>query len=136
MSLLSLYIPIISDTISDKYIKKTFKDHNIGTILKVDFVKNKEKNRREAFVHFDEWFTTEESKKLQEDLKNPETKTRFKYTESNKYWPLLVNNNAHKRVKNPKYEMIATSDVITVYKEALSTSTKTSIQPNFKKQKQ
>lgn len=130
MSVLSLYIPIISETISETYIKKTFKDHNIGTILKVDFVKNKEKNRREAFIHFDEWFTTEESKKFQEDIKNPTSKTRFKYTESGKYWPILVNKHTTNRIKNPKYEMITPTTTIGNYRVTF-----TKKQASSKKQK-
>jgi len=120
MSVLSLYIPIISSNISEQYIKKMFKSHNIGQILKVDFVKNIEKNRREAFIHFDEWFENDESKKLKEDIQNPDTKTRFKYTDSGKYWPLLVNKNAHTRINNPKYEMLSSEDVNTEYKVSLN----------------
>lgn len=120
MSVLSLYIPIISANISESYIKKMFKTHNIGKILRVDFVKNIEKNRREAFIHFDEWFSTDESTKLQEDILNPDTKSRFKYTKSGKYWPLLKNNNAHQRINNPKYMMLTDEDVNTEYKVTLN----------------
>ena len=58
MSVLSLYIPIISENITEAFITKVFFEKNIGKILRVDFVHNKIKNRREAFIHFDEWFNS------------------------------------------------------------------------------
>lgn len=123
-SVLSLYIPIISDSTSETYIKKMFALKNIGKVLRVDFVKNKLKNRREAFIHFDEWFNSEESKKLKEDILNPESKTRFKYSTGDKYWPLLVNKNAHNKVTNPNYEVLKTYDVTTVYKQGVTINPK------------
>ena len=120
MSVLSLYIPIIAESISEEYIKKMFKTHNIGIILRVDFVKNLLKNRREAFVHFDEWYNSEESKKMKEDILNPNTKTRFIYNKTGKFWPLLINKNAHKRVDNPNYEVLNKSEIKTAYKTSLT----------------
>ena len=111
MSVLSLYIPVISNTTSEAYIRKIFNQKKIGNILRVDFVKNLEKNRREAFIHFDEWFDTEESKKLKEQIMSSNSNTRFVYNDSGKFWPLLVNKNAHRRVNNPNYETIKTKDV-------------------------
>lgn len=119
MSVLSLYIPVISDSVSEAYVKKMFKNKNIGTILRVDFVKNIEKNRREAFIHFDEWFDSEESKLLKEDILNPDTKTQFKFNDTGKFWPLLVNKNPHKRVNNPKYQVLDNSEVKNSYKKTL-----------------
>ena len=120
MSVLSLYIPIIAESISEEYIKKMFKTYNIGIILRVDFVKNLVNNRREAFVHFDEWYNSEESKKMKEDILNPNTKTRFIYNEAGKFWPLLINKNAHKRVDNPNYEVLNKSEIKTAYKTSLT----------------
>ena len=114
MSVLSLYIPVIRNT-SEEYIIKMFKTHNIGKVMRVDFVYNKTKNRREAFVHFDEWFASDESKQLQEDILDPNTKTRFKY-QGEKFWPLLVNRNAHKQVNNPNYEILDKAEVKNVFK--------------------
>ena len=108
--MLSIYIPVVQNHVTESYIKRQFIDHNIGKIMRVDFVKNLEKNRREAFLHFDEWFDNEKSRTLQEDIKNPETKTRFVY-HNTKFFPLLVNKNAHRRVNNPAYEVIKTEDV-------------------------
>lgn len=121
MSVLSLYIPIVSENVSETFIKKMFKDNDIGIVMRVDFVKNIEKNRREAFIHFDEWFNNEKSNIIKEDIKNPETKTRFIYNEkSGKYWPLHVNRNAHKRVNNPKYAIISKEEVETSFKNSLN----------------
>ena len=114
-SVLSLYIPIISESTSETYIKKMFISKNIGKVLRVDFVKNKAKNRREAFIHFDEWFDSEESKNLKEDILNPESRTRFKYSNGDKFWPLLVNKNAHNKVVNPNYEVLKKEDITNVY---------------------
>lgn len=123
-SVLSLYVPIISHSTSETYIKKMFALKNIGKVLRVDFVKNIAKNRTEAFIHFDEWFDNEESKKLKEDILNPESKTRFKYSTGDKFWPLLVNKNAHNKVTNPNYEILKTYDVTTLYKKESSVDTK------------
>ena len=35
---------------------------------------------QEAFIHFEEWFDNEESKKLRNDILDPNSKTRFKYS--------------------------------------------------------
>ena len=117
MSVLSLYIPVIGNA-SEEYIIKMFKTHNIGKVMRVDFVYNKVKNRREAFVHFDEWFTNEESKQLQNDILDPNTRTQFKY-HGEKFWPLLVNKNAHKRVENPNYTILNKAEVKNVFKTTL-----------------
>tara|TARA_B110000977_G_C11066713_1_gene488055 strand:+ start:2357 stop:2785 length:429 start_codon:yes stop_codon:yes gene_type:complete len=108
--MLSVYIPVVQDHITEAYIKRQFIDHDIGKIMRVDFVKNIVKGRREAFLHFDEWFDNETSKALQDDIQNPDTKTRFIYHHT-KFFPLLVNKNAHRRVNNPMYEIINTEDV-------------------------
>jgi hypothetical protein len=106
---LSLYIPSgIMSYHTEEYITKQFIEHNIGKVMRVDFVKNLNKgDRREAFVHFDEWFDTKASIALQENVNNIEIKSRFVY-HVNKFWPLLVNKNAHRRVSNPGYEAINT----------------------------
>ena len=119
-SILSLYVPIISDSISEAYIKKMFANKNIGKIARVDFVKNIAKNRREAFIHFEEWFTNEEANLLKEDILNNDTKTRFKYNDSNKFWPLLVNKNPNKKEANPNYVIIDKSEVKSRYKVSLN----------------
>ena len=123
---LSLYIPIISKTTSEAYIKKMFDSNNIGTIMRVDFVYNKSKQRTEAFIHFDKWFETTESNALKEDILNPNTKTQFKYNKSNNFWPLLVNKNPNKRVNNPNYEVIDSTNMKINYKKSLN------IESNYK----
>ena len=132
--MLSLYIPVVQDNITEAYIKRQFSDHNIGKVMRVDFVKNILKNRREAFVHFDEWFDNETSRLLQEDIKNPATKTRFVYHHT-KFFPLLVNKNAHRRVNNPAYEVIKTEDMKSGTKLLLSIPMDTSTADNDSKRR-
>ena len=119
-SILSLYVPIISDSISEAYIKKMFANKNIGKIARVDFVKNIAKNRREAFIHFEEWYINEEANRLKEDILNNDTKTRFKYNDSNKFWPLLVNKNPNKKEANPNYIILDNTEVKNIYKVSLN----------------
>ena len=109
---LSLYIPSgIMGYHTEEYITKQFIEHHIGKVMRVDFVKNIAKgDRREAFVHFDEWFDNAESVAFQENIKNIDIKSRFVY-QGKKFWPILVNKNAHRRVTNPAYEVIKTDDV-------------------------
>ena len=118
-SVLSLYIPIISEQTSEDYIKATFSKKNIGKILRVDFVVNIKKNRREAFIHFDEWFDNEECKKLKDDILDPNTKTKLYHT-NDRFWPLLINRNAHKRSNNPDYKIINTNEVKTICVNSLN----------------
>ena len=115
----SLYIPIISNC-TEIYIKTMFVKHNIGKVSRVDFVKNLVKNRFEAFVHFEEWFSTPEANKLQSEIMNPTIKAQFKYCESGKYWPLLVNKNESQHVFNPNYKNLSTQDIKTGYKVSLT----------------
>ena len=90
-SIVSVYIPCINN-VDEKYIVRVFKEKKIGDVARVDFVVNKVKQRREAFVHFDKWYDTDDSIKLREDIVNSDTQTRFIYR-ANNYWPLLVNKN-------------------------------------------
>jgi len=101
-----------------------FANKNIGKIARVDFVKNIAKNRREAFLHFEEWYTNEEAIKLKEDILNNTTKTRFKYTNSEKFWPLLVNKNPNKKEANPNYVILDNTEIKNVYKVSLNLSNK------------
>lgn len=123
MSVLSLYIPIISENITEAFIIKAFSTKNIGKILRVDFVNNNVKERREAFIHFDEWFNSTESLALKEDILNPNTKTQFVYGVTKKFWPLLINKNAHTRNNNPDYTVLKTNDVKTEFKVSLGITT-------------
>lgn len=132
--MLSLYIPIVQEHITEAYVKRQFNDNNIGKVMRVDFVKNISKNRREAFVHFDEWYENETSKALQEDIKNPTTKTRFVY-HNNKFFPLLVNKNAHCRVNNPAYQILKSEEVKSATKLLVSVPMDTSSSAESKRQR-
>ena len=118
--MLSLYVPIISNSTSEAYIKKMFLINNIGKISRIDFVKNIEKNRREAFIHFEEWFDTKQANSLKEDILNKDTQTRFKYNKSNSFWPLLVNKNPTKTNDNPNYIILDNKDIKHEFKQTLN----------------
>ena len=130
MSVLSLYIPIISESTSEDYIKSSFEKNKIGKILRVDFVHNIQKNRREAFIHFDEWFDTIECVKLKESILDPNVKAKLYHT-SERFWPLLVNKNAHKRNNNPNYKVLENSEVKTACANTLNII---KVEPKLKKQ--
>lgn len=120
MSFLSLYIPIISEKISEQYIITTFQDKNIGKVMRIDFVKNLKKNRREAFIHFSEWFDDkDECKKLKENILDNDTNTKFYHTHD-KFWPILINKNAHKKNVNPDYQVLNNNTVKTVFASSLN----------------
>jgi len=130
MSVLSLYIPIISESTSEDYIKSSFEKNKIGKILRVDFVHNIQKNRREAFIHFDEWFDTTECVKLKESILDPNVKAKLYHT-SDRFWPLLVNKNAHKRNNNPNYKVLENIEVKTACANTLNII---KVEPKLKKQ--
>tara|TARA_B000000441_G_C21628954_1_gene282234 strand:- start:304 stop:723 length:420 start_codon:yes stop_codon:yes gene_type:complete len=116
---LSLYIPVIQEKTSEEYIKSIFIKKNIGKILRVDFVVNMKKNRREAFIHFDEWYDNEECKKLKDDIMDPNTKTKLYHT-NERFWPILVNKNPHKRIINPDYKILSNHEVKIVCANSLN----------------
>ena len=116
---LSLYIPVIQEKTSEEYIKSIFSKKNIGKILRVDFVVNMKKNRREAFIHFDEWYDNEECKKLKDDIMDPNTKTKLYHT-NERFWPILVNKNPHKRIINPDYKILSNHEVKIVCANSLN----------------
>ena len=130
MSVLSLYIPIISESTSEDYIKSSFEKNNIGKILKVDFVHNIQKNRREAFIHFDEWFDTTECVELKESILDPNVKAKLYHT-NERFWPLLINKNAHKRNNNPNYKVLENTEVKTACANTLNII---KVEPKLKKQ--
>jgi hypothetical protein len=108
----SLYIPIVNSETTDEYIGKCFNEKNIGKVSRVDFVFNKEKQRREAFVHFSEWFNTDQANRLKTELETNIAngkKCRFIYNK-NMYWPILINKNpldksSPERKSNGVYEI-------------------------------
>ena len=91
----SLYIPVIGKNVSADFVAKKFLEANIGNVERVDFVVNKIKGRREAFVHFSEWFASDTASKLKTQLEismSTGQQCQFKYNnDSSQYWPLLIN---------------------------------------------
>lgn len=99
---MSLYIPVIQKTVSDAFVKKVFTEKKIGQVSRVDFVYNKQKNRHEAFVHFNHWFDTETANQLKMSLLDNTIKTKIYYTEKH-FWPILINKNPYTKTFNPMY---------------------------------
>ena len=118
-TVLSLYIPIVSEKCSENYMKTVFVEKKIGKIMRVDFVENITKKRREAFIHFDEWYESEECKKLKDDIMNPTSITKLYHT-NDRFWPILVNKNAHKRNINPDYKILSSHEVKIVCANSLN----------------
>ena len=99
----SLYIPIIGTSITEDFIKEAFLKKSIGNVARVDFVFNKIKKRREAFIHFNSLFKNESVKVFMQDIENPFSQAKFYYTED-KYWPCYINKNPNNnKVSNEKY---------------------------------
>ena len=127
----SLYIPVINANVTEEYITKCFHQHNIGKVERVDFVLNKAKLRREAFVHFSEWYATDAANQLKAQLEISSTtgqNCRFMYNGSN-YWPLLLNKkpldkNSPDRKANSVYELEERLSNIEKSMEQLSFMTK------------
>jgi hypothetical protein len=118
--MLSLYIPIVHETDTELKIKTVIKTQKFGEIDHVDFVRNKVKNRREAFVHFKVWYDNDNVTEFIKCLNNPETKTRIYHT-NNKFWPVLVNRNSNPENKNPNYiNEVALKDITMLDTDAFS----------------
>ena len=97
MSSISFYIPVIADGIKEDFVAKVFKHKNIGVVERVDFVLNKQKVRREAFVHFKEYFNNPDSMAIKTAITSaqqtsPPTPFKFYYKEG-RFWALLLNKN-------------------------------------------
>ena len=108
-TLTSVYVPIIGKNITTEYIENCFHEKNVGKVLRVDFVINKQKGgRREAFIHFSEWYETQEAAQVKNDM-TAELGCKFMHNEHN-FWPLLKNKNpldknSPDRKSNSAYEL-------------------------------
>lgn len=108
----SIYIPFMDNTTTSDYITKCFHEKNVGKVDHVDFVINKQKHRREAFVHFSEWYNTDDAVKLKGDLEvNQVTGKQCRFVHNgSQYWPILLNKkplekNSPERKSNSVYEL-------------------------------
>lgn len=92
---LSLYIPIISDLVTEMQIKNTFKNLEIGNVSRVDFINKTVSSgiiKKQAFVHFDNWFDTLTAKNLQTSIVDSNINAKLVYDDP-KFWPLLPAHN-------------------------------------------
>ena len=86
---LSLYIPFIRDNVSLETFQNSFHTMNIGKVSSVDFVLNGKNPLREAFVHFEVFYDTQEAYDFQTNLVR-EQKMKFWY-EDNCFWSISEN---------------------------------------------
>ena len=93
MASVSFYIPVIADGIREDFIAKIFKHKNIGIVERVDFVLNKQKVRREAFVHFKEYFDNGDANTIKESISDGSAVPYKFYYKEDRYWALLLNKN-------------------------------------------
>ena len=115
--ILSLYIPVISNNTTHQYITNCFHKKNIGQVSRVDFVFNQQKNRKEAFIHFSEWYNTPEAIQLNQELDESSSTKKCKLVHHNEqFWPLLKNKNpleknSPERKSNEVYKIEHQSEV-------------------------
>ena len=101
--MLSLYIPVLSNSsLTEEFFKTLFLTKGYGIVDHVDIVHNLEKERHEAFIHFKEWFESDEANKFQENVKDRTIKTKIYYSDKN-FIAVLENTNPNKIGENPKY---------------------------------
>ena len=93
MASVSFYIPVIADGIREDFIAKIFKHKNIGIVERVDFVLNKQKVRREAFVHFKEYFDNGDANTIKAAISDGSAVPYKFYYKEGRYWALLLNKN-------------------------------------------
>ena len=86
---LSLYIPFIRDNVSLETFQNSFHTMNIGKVSTVDFVLNAKNPLREAFVHFEVFYDTQEAYDFQTNLMR-EQKMRLWY-EDKCFWSVSEN---------------------------------------------
>ena len=90
---LSLYIPVVDSNINETTIKAIFEHENLGKISRIDFVYNNT-GKKQAFIHFSEWFDNPKVVSFQEKILNSKEKVRLIYSHNpNKYWPIYQNKN-------------------------------------------
>ena len=103
---ISFYIPVIADGIKEEFVAHIFKLKNIGIVERVDFVLNKQKLRREAFVHFKEYFNNTEANKIKSIIMSSQNKETFPpykfYYKEGRFWALLLNKNPSTSIETRK----------------------------------
>ena len=114
---LSLYLPFVESDQTEEYIKQCFKKLNIGDVSRVDFILTT-KGTKQAFIHFNMWYESNETIELQRQILDPSIKAKIAYNMMPyKYWPLLPNSNP--RVEAPNNIIQELQDKIKVLEERL-----------------
>jgi hypothetical protein len=92
---LSLYIPRVIGSITEQFIIQYFTSQNIGKVIKVDFIKieNKKKDGKtfnSVYIHFEEWFQSENAILFQQEIYGPNKQIKVVY-DGPWYWYVLEN---------------------------------------------
>lgn len=89
---ISLFIPRVFDNITKEMIKEVFENKMyLGKISKIDIVKVDNKNYNRVFIHFEYWFETEQSIRIQTTLLKEKKENTKIYYDKLWYWLVVVN---------------------------------------------
>lgn len=89
---ISLFIPRVYVNYTEEMVKDAFEER-IGSVKNVDFIIKSAKDGttyHAAYIHFYEWYDTEDTRKFQELVRNPEKEARIVYDKP-WYWIVLEN---------------------------------------------
>ena len=89
---LNLYIPCIASNISEKRIRHIFHYLEYGQVGNIEFIENNDK-KKSAYIYFDYWYDTEESKNLQKDIQNSKKPVEIIYDTPFIWHALILNKN-------------------------------------------
>lgn len=96
------------DNLKDFMMAK-FVNGNIGSVDHIDLISKQTFQGfwyYIAFVHFKEWYDTDEARTLKEDVLDEGTKAQFKFSDNGSYW--ICNKNTNPNKDKPKVGSIMT----------------------------
>jgi len=99
---LSLYLPSLSEEVTQLGLTILFQDNKIGIIDRVDFVYNT-KGVRQAFIHLNEWFDSTETRELQKKIMDNKQTAIIKCKKMNGHKTnnlIILTNRNHRQLGN------------------------------------
>ena len=92
---LSIYIPVVFGYVTEDLIKQRFDSLGIGSVSSVVFVrKQHNKQKRMAFVYFNNWYGKDWAQWLKEHQETNKNGYKLTY-DKNRFWALLPNKSKH-----------------------------------------
>ena len=88
---MSIYIPSVTPSTTQEYIKHIFYNLWLGQVSRVDFVKREDSDNYMAFVHFDYWYQHANAYYLQKRIQDY-GQSRIVYNDPH-YWIVMKNDN-------------------------------------------